>query len=54
MKKFETPILKIENFALENIITASGETPVEPATVAAADLAAKDVVTTTQVFTISL
>lgn len=54
MKRFETPILKVESFDMENIITASGDIPVEPETVAAAKLAADDVANTTQVFTISL
>ena len=54
MKRFETPILKLEKFDMINIITASGDTPAVPETVNAVDLAAADVVTTTQVFTITL
>ncbi len=31
MKRFETPSLKVEKFDFINIITTSGDTPVEPA-----------------------
>ena len=55
MKRFETPILKLEKFDLINIVTTSGETPVEPEEKQkAVDLAAADLVNTEKVFTITL
>lgn len=54
MKRFETPILNVEKFDLVNIVTTSGETPVEPEKQNAVDLAAADLVNTEKVFTITL
>ena len=42
MKKFETPIIDIEMFDLVNIVTTSGETPVEPEKQTATALAAAE------------
>lgn len=30
MKNYETPIMNIDKFATENVITTSGEAPVQP------------------------